>query len=198
MPTPSTVTSSMTTGGGTGLTGIRRGSTTATPFVVANQSRPSRVRNPAGCPLAHWLEGSPSEVPKRAQTRSEAPSRMAASSADRATRKTPRFVPSQRSPNPSSRIVATPIPASSPTVSSRMKRPSRRRQRPCCVPIQSVPSGSAKKDRTEPSGNPSMNRSILPSWKRLRPFASDPIQTAPAGSTANAVIRLLSRPSCFE
>jgi hypothetical protein len=57
-------TVSITTGGGCELTLISRGSITATPSCVGNQSRPSLARTPAGeRPPLHSALSIPSDLP---------------------------------------------------------------------------------------------------------------------------------------
>jgi hypothetical protein len=83
----STVALVMTTGGGSGFACRRSASTTAIPFCVGNQSRPSAARMPAGCPPPlHSGFNMPSRMPYGTdRTRAVRPA-ATSSSSRRATR----------------------------------------------------------------------------------------------------------------
>ena len=112
---------SISTGGGTGFARRRRGSTPTTPWLVANQSRPSRARQAAGCRARRAAHLAPPIARSRTRPRRRARGapRSTSSSAACETRTIPRLVP----------IHSYPGRRSAPGTAHRAAAPRRRRTR---------------------------------------------------------------------
>src|SRR5262249_23457870 len=130
-------------GGGCRLKGTLSGSTTASPLTVGNQSRPSRVLQPAGWqPLLHSRLGRPSARLYLKQCTVCSFPLATRSSSSLLTRNTPAPHPHQRLRRLSSAMQTTTLSANPCLVVKTANLPCRRRFNPSRVPIQRLPSAS--------------------------------------------------------